>query len=107
MIYELREYVATPGAAEALHARFADHTLGLFEKHGLEVLGVWTDPADADRIVYLLRFADEQARDQAWAAFKGDPNWQAVKAASETAGPLLAEQHSRTLIGAPYWTEKA
>jgi heme-degrading monooxygenase HmoA len=106
MIYELREYVATPGAAERLNARFADHTLGLFERHGLEVLGVWTDPADDDRIVYLLRFDDEKARDEAWAAFKNDPEWQAVKAASETAGPLLAEQHTRPLHAAPYWTER-
>ncbi len=106
MIYELREYVAAPRAADRLHARFSEHTLDLFRRHGLDVRGIWSDPDDARRIVYLLRFADEQARDTAWAAFMNDPEWQAVKAASETDGPLLAEQHRRTLLGVPYWKEE-
>ena len=44
MIYELREYVAVPGKREAVHRRFAEGTLALFEKHGLDVVGL-TSPA--------------------------------------------------------------
>ena len=42
MIHELRTYEAAPGKLPALNARFRDHTLGLFERHGMEVIGFWT-----------------------------------------------------------------
>src|SRR5690606_18715681 len=58
MIYELREYVAHPGAADKLHRRFRDKTLALFARHGLEVAGFWVDEKDPNRIVYLLKFPD-------------------------------------------------
>jgi hypothetical protein len=103
MIYELREYVAVPGAREAVHARFAEGTLALFEKHGLDVVGFWTDEHDADRIVYLMRFADDETRRATWAAFQDDPDWKALKAASEANGPIVAEMHSRTLTSPEYW----
>jgi len=102
MIYELREYVAAPGKAAALHARFADDTLPLFDKHGLTVTGFWTDSADDSRIFYLLRFEDEEAQKRAWAAFQGDPRWQEAKAASESEGPVVAQMHSTTLTPVDY-----
>ena len=35
MIYELRIYDTVPGRLPDLNARFANHTLGLFAKHGI------------------------------------------------------------------------
>jgi hypothetical protein len=104
VIFELREYVAAPGAAQRLHDRFATHTLGLFSRHGLEVVGYWTDREDESRIIYLLRFADEAARTAAWDAFQKDPEWKRVRAASEADGPIVAEMHSRVLASPDYWT---
>ena len=106
MIYELREYVAAPGAADRLHARFADHTLDLFARHGLTVAGFWTDAEDSSTIRYLLRFADEAARKDAWAAFQADPDWQAVKAESERDGAIVAEMRSHVLVDVPYWSPR-
>ncbi|MCW2943427.1 MAG: family containing protein [Actinoallomurus sp.] len=103
MIYELREYVAVPGQAAAVHARFADQTLGLFARHGIDVVGFWSDQEDSDRIVYLLSFADTAAQRSAWAGFQNDPDWQRVKAESEADGKIVAEIHSRTLDRTPYW----
>jgi hypothetical protein len=40
----------------------------------------------------MTRFADEDARKKAWAAFGADPEWLAVKSASETDGALLKSQ---------------
>ena len=105
MIYELREYVAAPGAAERLHRRFADATLDLFSHHGLQPLGFWHDREDPGRIVYLLRFADEEERANAWAAFQADEDWQRVKRESEADGPVVAEQISRVLVTPAYITE--
>ena len=103
MLFELREYIAEPGRAADLHARFADHTMALFAKHGMAVTGFWTDAKDDGRIIYLLRFADEDAKEAAWAAFKADPEWQRVKAASEENGPIVAKILSTTLAAVPYW----
>lgn len=102
MIYELREYVAADGMADRLHARFADHTFELFARHGLELIGFWTDAEDPARIVYLLRFPDDAARREAWAGFRNDAKWQQVKAASEADGPIVAEMYSRVLTTPPY-----
>jgi hypothetical protein len=105
MIYELAEYVSQPGAEEQLHARFRDHTLDLFARHGLNLAGMWTDDHDTGRILYLLRFDDEDARERAWACFRADPNWQEVRARSENDGPIVAEQHRRVLRAVPYLKE--
>lgn len=103
MIYELREYVAVPGKIDALHARFADHTMDLFRKHGLPVIGFWTDVANPDRIVYLLAFTDRDAQRAAWQAFQNDEEWQRVKRESEADGPIAAKMLSTTLQSVPYW----
>jgi hypothetical protein len=103
MIYELREYLAVEGRSAALHSRFADHTLALFERHGLEVAGFWTDHANDGRILYLLRFPDDEAHRQAWTAFGQDPDWKSVKEASEADGPIVAEMHSTILTSPAYW----
>src|SRR5262245_46600564 len=44
-VYELRTYYAPAGKLDALHARFRDHTLKLFEKHGMTNVGYWV-PVD-------------------------------------------------------------
>ena len=42
MIYEYRVYEAAPGKLEALNSRFRNHTLGIFERHGIKNIGYWT-----------------------------------------------------------------
>ncbi len=107
MIYELREYVAASGAAERLHRRFADSTLDLFARHGLDVVGFWHDEADPGRIIYLLRFEDEDERARAWAGFRDDEDWKRVKRESEADGPLVAEMAGRVLVSPGYWVPPA
>jgi hypothetical protein len=91
-VFELRTYHAAPGKMEALHARFRDHTLKLFEKHGMTVVGFWS-PADSDEaqktLVYLLAFPSREAADKSWKEFRDDPEWQAAKAESEKDGKLV------------------
>ena len=49
-VYELRTYHIAPGKAEALHARFRDHTLKVFDKHGMKIEAFWKplDPMAAE-----------------------------------------------------------
>lgn len=106
MIYELREYVAAPGAAERLHRRFAYSTLDLFERHGMELVGFWQAKDEPGRIVYLMRFDDEEARHRAWSAFQSDEEWRRVKRESEAEGRLVDEQLSRVLLTPEYWPRR-
>ena len=34
-VFELRTYVTNPGKLDNLNARFRDHTVALFKKHGI------------------------------------------------------------------------
>ncbi len=99
MIYEYRVYEAAPGKMPELHARFRDHTLKIFERHGIKNIGYWTASVGDynDRLIYLLAFEDAGHRDRAFAAFVQDPEWLKVKAESEVNG-LLVTRVSNSLL---------
>lgn len=40
-VFELRTYTAAEGKLDAVLARFRDHTVKLFEKHGITNIGYW------------------------------------------------------------------
>lgn len=88
-IYELRTYVAEPGRIDALQARFRDHTVALFDRHGITSIGYWVEAENPETLVYLLAHADHSSATASWDAFRADPEWQAVKAASEKDGPVV------------------
>src|SRR5438309_11506217 len=96
-VFELRTYHAAPGKMEALHARFRDHTCKLFEKHHMTIIGFWnpTDAQQAERkLIYLLAFPSKEAAAKSWKDFGADPEWKAVKEASERNGKLVERMES-------------
>lgn len=99
MIYELRIYRAHPGKMGALTARFRDHTLRLFEQHGITNVGYWTNAIGgrSDELWYLLAYEDLAQRERAWAAFREDEEWQRVRAESERDGPLVHHIENRIM----------
>ncbi|MGI8459634.1 MAG: NIPSNAP family protein [Propionibacteriaceae bacterium] len=105
-VFELRTYYTHPGRLADLQRRFVDHTLDLFARHGIGVVGFWTptDGTEADTtLVYLLDFPDRPSADAAWEAFLSDPEWQRAKAASEAPhGPLVARIESTFLAPTAY-----
>jgi len=92
VIYEIRVYEASDGKAEAMKGRFKNEVVKRFPHHGIELLGVFESATEASRLTYLTRFKSEDDRTNAWAAFGADPEWRAIKAASEVNGPLLKNQ---------------
>ena len=89
-VFELRTYTTTPGNLPLLHARFRDHTIALFAKHGMTNLFYWQLTADqkdaANTLVYLLAHASVDAAKASFDAFRADPAWVAAKKASEDKG---------------------
>jgi hypothetical protein len=97
-VFELRTYTAPEGKLGALDARFRDHTIKLFAKHGITSLGYF-HPADADKgaantLIYFLAHASREAADASWKAFREDPEWQKVLAASQKDGKLTTKVES-------------
>ena len=103
--FEMRTYITHEGKLDDLHTRFRDHTNGLFQKHGMELVGYWT-PTDgedaANTLIYILAYDSRDARDKAWAAFKADPNWQKVFKASREDGPIVKKVISKFLTPTDY-----
>jgi NIPSNAP len=93
-VFELRTYTAAPGRLDALNARFRDHTNALFKKHGMEIIGFWTDEKKPDVLIYILAFPSKEAADKSWKAFREDPEWVKAKEASEKDGKLVDKVES-------------
>lgn len=91
-VFEFRTYTATPDNLDALLTRFRDHTMRLFEKHGMTNVGYWI-PTDSElaenTLVYLLRHESREQADASWEAFLTDPEWQEVAEESNADGPIL------------------
>lgn len=102
MIFELKKYTAHPGKFEALLKRFADDTMPLFARCGIEVVHCWTAPEEPGVFYYMTRFADAAAQRAAWAAFAADNAWKAIKARTEVDGPLLAAQTTTMLAATAF-----
>ena len=103
MIYELRIYDVIPGKLQALNDRFANTTLRIFEKHGIKVVGFWTDAVGvSNRITYMVAFNDPAHRDQAWRETLSDPELVKAFTDSEKDGPLIATMTNTILRPTAY-----
>jgi uncharacterized protein (DUF1330 family) len=104
--FELRTYYAAPGKLEELHARFRNHTLKLFKKHGFEVIGFWgpteKEKGSENTLVYVLAFPSREAREKAWRDFRNDPDWQAAAKESEKNGKLTEKIDSVVMMATDY-----
>jgi hypothetical protein len=102
--YELRIYHAAPGKLDDLHQRFRNHTLRLFEKHGVKSIGYWVPLQNNDdtRLFFLLSYPSRAAREQSWSNFVADPDWQAAYKASEAKGPLVQKAENYFLSATDY-----
>lgn len=103
-VYELRIYTVQPGRMPDLLARFRDHTCAIFERLGMHNAGYWVpvDTKDGDKLYYFLKHPSREAADTAWKAFGADPEWQAVRKASEANGPIVVGVESVFLTTTDY-----
>ncbi len=99
MIHELRIYTASPGRMGDLLARFRDHTMAIFERHGIRNIVYWTNSIGgrSDELWYVVGFDSMAQRDEAWNSFRNDPEWQQVRRDTEADGPIVDRIENRIL----------
>jgi hypothetical protein len=100
-VYELRVYHAAPGKLADLLARFRDHTVKLFDRHGLKSVAYWTpidEPQKSNTLIYILQHPSREEAAANWKSFQDDPEWKSVKEKSELNGKLTEQIDSTFLV---------
>lgn len=106
-VFELRTYTTLDGRLPALNNRFQNHTMKLFEKHGMKNV-IYLTPVDKDgmpvgnKLVYLLAHQSQEAARASFAAFGKDPEWIAAKEDSEKDGKIVAGVESQYFVPTAY-----
>jgi hypothetical protein len=96
-VYELRIYHANEGKLDALLARFRDHTVAIFNRHGLKSVAYWTptdEPLKGRTLIYILKHPSREAAAANWKSFHDDPEWIKVSTESEKDGKLVEKVDS-------------
>jgi len=107
LVYELRTYTTHEGRLPALNDRFKNHTMKLFEKHGMKNV-IYCTPIDKEgkpvenTLVYLIAHKSQQAARDSFAAFGKDPEWIAARTDSEKDGKIVAKVESQFLVPTDY-----
>jgi hypothetical protein len=99
-VFELRTYHCMPGKLEALKARFRQHTIRIFERHGMKSIGYWIPadaPASENTLTYILEHESREAAQKSWNDFRTDPEWVKVREASEKDGKIVEKVDSTFL----------
>lgn len=96
-VFEIRTYTTAEGKLDTLNKRFREHTMKLFERHGMTNIGYWM-PQDAPlaghTLIYIIAHKSREAAKKNWDDFNNDPEWKQVKAASEANGPVVTKVES-------------
>lgn len=87
--FELRIYHTAPGKLGDLQTLFREHTIPMFNKHGLKGIGYWVPEDKPDTWIYILAHKSREDAKKNWAAFQADPEWQAALKAANTGGKVV------------------
>jgi hypothetical protein len=94
-VYELRTYVVPEDKLAPLNARFRNHTMRIFQRHGISSVAYFT-PTDAvkskNTLVYLIAHPSRAEADKNWEAFRADPEWVKVAAESGVPRPTITSE---------------
>ena len=91
-VYELRTYTCFEGKLDDLKKRFRDHTIRIFQRHGMESVGYWV-PDDPEKskttLTYIISHASREQATKNWQDFRNDPEWKKVSSESEANGKIV------------------
>ena len=101
-VFEVRTYIASAGKFEDLQARFRDHTIRIFARHGMKSIAYWIPTDQRNTLVYIIQHESRDAAARNWKAFMSDPEWVKVAAASNANGNLVARVDTYFATAADY-----
>jgi hypothetical protein len=93
-VFELRTYTCYEGKLPDLLARFRNHTMSIFEKHGMTNIAYWVpqdSPTHENTLIYVIAHASREAAKKNWEEFGKDPEWQKVQKDSEANGKIVSK----------------
>src|SRR4051812_44741484 len=102
-VFEIRTYHCFPGRLDALNKRFREHTMKMFEKHGMTNVAYWTFEDSPDRentLIYVISHASREQAKANWTAFGADPEWKKIAADSEADGGKIVEKVDSVYVDA-------
>tara|TARA_R110002072_G_scaffold233795_1_gene391359 strand:+ start:31854 stop:32279 length:426 start_codon:yes stop_codon:yes gene_type:complete len=102
VVYELRTYTTHDGKLPALHKRFRDHTMKIFEKHGMKNVAYWLPTDKKDTLIYVIAHKSLKAADASWDAFRNDPEWKAAYQASTVDGKIVKSVDKQFMTATEY-----
>lgn len=108
-VYELRTYTTNEDKLDNLHARFRDHTMRIFNRHGMKSVGYWVPtekPKSQNTLIYVLKHTSPKSAEASWKAFRSDPEWQKVARESEVDGKILAKAPESLFMDAADYSPK-
>ena len=101
VVYELRVYHAASGKLGDLLTRFREHTIKLFDRHGIKSVAYWTpldEPEKSNTLIYILQHPSREAAAANWKSFQEDAEWKSVRDKSEANGKLVDKVDSTFLV---------
>lgn len=101
-VYELRTYTCHPGKLPNLNARFKNHTMKIFEKHGIKNIMYWTPVDKEDTLIYVISHKSRAAADKSWNAFKDDPDWKKAYKESIADGKIVMKVERQYMTATEY-----
>jgi len=103
-LYEMRIYYSPEGKLDNLHARFRDHTMRLFEKHGITNVAYFVPAGEnpEHKLIYFLSYPNREAREKSWKEFFADPDWQKAAKESEANGRIVQKVENYFLTPTDY-----
>jgi NIPSNAP protein len=104
-VYELRTYTAPEGKLGDLHARFRNHTMRIFDKHGMKSVAYFSPqdaPLSQNTLIYILEHPSRDEAKKHWAEFQADPEWQKVSAESQKDGRIVSKVDSVFMTATDY-----
>jgi hypothetical protein len=99
-VFELVTLNSRPGTVHDLASVVTEVGISLLEKHGVEVIGVFsTDTGNDDAVMLLCVFDDDAVRDSQRCALKSDPQYQEY---SRRLDSLLVSRDTTLLLATTY-----
>jgi hypothetical protein len=95
-VFELRTYTTYDGKLDALKARFRDHTVAIFNRHGMTSIGYWVPDGEKSKntLIYIIAHPSMEEAKKHWDEFRNDPEWKKVSADSEKDGKIVSHVDS-------------